>query len=248
MPQPSNRVRRGESSDRPAGSRFTPVLFVSVLAMAGTLLVLAAPRVIAALYAVPAVEVIGALNRQGGRAPEVVDLVAAQQGLVLARGWQNDATLAVELARIDLILALRQLRGGLDAKPLLDQSIEMASAGLHAAPAQARGWLVLSEATLARDGLDAPLLAAALSESLRASPYDLWLAPNRVGLAMLIWDRLDSSTRQAVASQMRILIDYHGMISVVRLAKQAGNPNPAREALSTDPALRQHFEALYLQL
>jgi hypothetical protein len=248
VPSPSNRARRVESVDRPTRSRLTPLLLVTVLATAGALLVLAVPRTIAALYAAPSVEVIGALNRPGGRAPDIVQLVDAQQGLALARIWQNDATLAVELARIDLILALRQLRSGLDAKPLLDQSIEMAKAGLHAAPAQARGWLVLSEAILARDGLDAAPLAAYLVESLRASRYDLGLAPNRAWLAMLIWDRLDTSARQAAAVQMRMLIDYRGMISVVRLAKQAGSPNPAREALSADPALRQNFEALYLQL
>jgi hypothetical protein len=166
----------------------------------------------------------------------------------MAQLWQQDADLAVELARIDLIFAIRQLRSGLDPRPLLDETIVTVRESLQRAPAQARGWMILAEATMARDGVDAPGLPDYLAESLRASRYDFWLAPNRAWLAMLLWNRLDAATRDAAALQMRLMVKYSNLESLARLAKQVGDPQPAREALSGDPALRLRFEAIYLQL
>ncbi len=212
------------------------------------LAVLSVPRIFAALYAWPAGDVIIGLDKINSPPPDVPDLAAARQNLQLAQIWQKDATLAVELARIDLVLATRQLRSGLDAKPLLDETIETVRDALHRFPAQARGWLILSEATLARDGATAPKLAEYLAESLRASPHDIWLASDRVWLSILLWDRLDQATRASAAMQMRSVIQFHGIDRLARLAKLIGDPEPVRQALSDDQALRQRFEAIYLQL
>jgi hypothetical protein len=230
-------------------SAFTPVFVIAALAMSALLVVLAVPRVVAALYAAPAVGVTGALNRPGvAQAPELQDLLAARNGLQLARLWQHDATQAVELARIDLLLALRQRTAGGDAVPLLDEAMQSAREGLHRAPAQSRGWLILAEAGLARDGLAAPNLTQYLAASLLASPYDVGLAPNRAWLALLLWDRMDETSRRLALVQMRLVADHWNLDMLVRLAKQAGNPQPAREALAGDAALRRRFDAAYLSL
>jgi hypothetical protein len=203
---------------------------------------------VAAIHAVPAHNVIDALNQTGRVAPpDVPDLLAARQGLLAAQIWQDDPVLAVELARIDLILAAREIRNGQDGKQLLDETIELAQDGLRLAPAQARGWLILAEATFARDGLAAPKLVDYLTASLRASPYDVWLAPNRAWLAMLLWDRLDETTRDVAALQIRLVVQNWNLETLIRIVKQTGNPNPARAALAGDPALLQRFEASYFQ-
>ncbi len=87
-----------------------------------------------------------------------------------------------------------------------------------------------------------------LAESLRASPYDIWMAPNRAWLAMLLWNGLDAPTRDAAGLQMRLLVQQSGIAALARMARQVGDAAPAREALMSDPALRRLFEATYLQL
>jgi hypothetical protein len=229
-------------------SRATPLLAALAIGLGVALVVLSAPRIVAELYAVPAVAVIDALDNNRLARPTPADLVAAQQGLGMAWVWQQDATLAVERARIDLILVIRQMQNGQNARPLLDQTIAAARQGLHGAPAQARGWLILAEATAARDGIDAPHVTDYLAESLRASPYDVWMAPNRVWLALQLWDRLDAPTRALAATQIQLAIRNFGVERMVQMARQLGAPEPVRQALMGDPELRRRFEALYLQL
>lgn len=224
------------------------LLTAAALALGVGLLVLAAPRIMAALYALPARPVIAALDKPSSPQPTPAELVQAQQALQLAQLWQRDALLGVELARIDLILAVRQIEAGLNARPLLDRTIATAQLALHRGPAQARGWLILAEASLARDGLAAPGLVAFLGESLRASPYDVWLAPNRTWLALQLWDRLDEPSRAIAAEQMRMMVQLFGLDYLVRMARQLGAPDPARQALARTPRLREQFEARYLQL
>jgi len=242
-------ARFTESGERPKRSYATFLFAVGALLMAAALVVLAVPRVIAGIYAVPAREVIGALN-QGGRVsvPIASDLVIARQALHMAQAWQNDAVLAIELARIDLLLAARDINSGQDGRQLLDEVIEVAQDGLRRAPAQARGWMILAEATLARDGVAAPKLVDYLTASLNASPYDVWLAPNRAWLAMMLWDRLDARARELGGLQMLLVVKNWNLEILLRIAKQVGDPNPAREGLSVDPALRQQFEAAYFRL
>jgi hypothetical protein len=223
-------------------------LRLAALVLGLGLVVLAVPRIMAALYALPAGPVLAALDKPAAAQPTPAQLVQAQRALQWAQRWQADARLGVALARIELILAVRQRTAGLDAGPLLDRTIGTARQALHRAPAQARGWLILAEAGLARDGLASPRLADYLAESLRASPYDAWLAPNRTWLALQLWDRLDAPSRALAAEQMRLVVERFGLDYLVAMARQLGAPGPARQALAASPALRARFEARYLQL
>lgn len=233
--------------DKTPRSRSGWLLALAAVLGAAALAVLSVPRIAAALQAIPAVETLGKLNRVGTLPPDVAELATARQSLALAQHWQNDAALATELARIDLILATRQVQSGQDAKPLLESTIAMARHALHGNPAQARAWQILSEAIFLRDGLADPKLVDYFSQSLEASPYDFSLALNQVWMATLLWDRLEPRTRALAAAQMRVVVQRFKLETLVGIAKQLGNPNPAREALSGDRELRERFEALYLQ-
>ncbi len=116
---------------------------------------------------------------------------------------------------------------------------------LTAAPAQARGWLLLAEATLARTS-DPGAIVPFLLQSIAASPHDVWLAPNRAELGVRAWPWLDAKARAAVAEQIR-LTSMRWPDSTVEIARRAGDPGPVREALASQPAVLRQFDVRYLQ-
>jgi hypothetical protein len=233
------RIAREEAS----GNR--GVLLPLLAAMLGlALVVVAFPRLIAALYAAPVGEVMGKLD---GNDPSLAvgELLAAREALQLSLAWDGDGLTAIKLARIDLTLAAREFRAGGNPQPMIDETIDASRLGLTLAPAQARGWLLLAEATLAKTA-DPGAIVGPLVESMRASPYDIWMAPNRAELGLRAWPWLDAAAREMVAGQIR-LTTIRWLDRTVTMARRAGNPTPVREALAGDPEKLRRFDVLYLQ-
>ena len=224
--------------------RRRPALPLLALALGLALAALAFPRLMAALHAVPAGPVLQNLDRPDAR-PSAGELLAAREALRLAQVWESDGARSVQRARLALTLAAREYQAGGNPSRLVEETIAAARAGLQRAPAQARGWLLLSEATLAASG-DPGAAAAYLVESLRASRHDVWLAPNRAELGVRAWPWLDAEERAMVGAQIAI-VGARSVERLVAMARRAGDPTPVRAALAGDPDRLRHFDVLYLR-
>ncbi len=240
----SRRRRTTGRERRAAASRAGFLLPVLAVGLGLCLVVLAAPRLMAALYAMPAGATLAKLDRND---PSLTpgELLAARQDLRFSLAWEQSGTGATGLARVALSLAAREFRAGGDALPFVDEAFDAARRGLALGPAQARGWLLLSEATLAKTS-DPGAMAGFLVEAMRASPHDLWLAPNRAELGLRAWPWLDPAARQAVAEQIR-LTATRWPDRLVQIAWRTGEPGPIREALAQDAQMLRRFEVRYLQ-
>ncbi len=202
------------------------------------------PRLVSALYAAPANMIIAKLDKNDpGLTPG--ELLAARQALHYSLAWEMDGGTGIKLARVTLSLAARQFRTGSDPTQLIDETIEASRGGLRLAPAQARGWLLLAEATLAKTS-DPGMIAPFLIESVRASPHDIWLAPNRAELGLRSWAWLEPQAREMISDQIR-LTAWRWPERTVAIARRAGDPGPVREALAGDIEKLRRFDALYLQ-
>ncbi|MGE0151806.1 MAG: hypothetical protein AB7R90_04260 [Reyranellaceae bacterium] len=224
---------------------FAPILAPALALVLGLALVVAGfPRFMAALYAVSANDATRQLDASDpGLGP--AELLAARQGLRYALAWEGDGATAVRLARVTLALAAREYRAGGNPLPLVEETIEAARRGLAAAPAQARGWLLLAEAMLARTG-DPGAVVPFLLEAIRASPHDIWMAPHRAELGLRAWPWLEPQARALVSEQIR-LSALRRVDGVVAMARRAGDPGPVREALAADAERLRQFDVLYLQ-
>jgi len=228
----------------PAATSRSIVLPLAALALGCALVVVAFPRLLSALYAAPANVTIAKLDKND---PSLMpsELLTARQALRYSLAWEADGGTAIKLARITVSLAARQFRAGSDPTQLIDETIEAARTGLTLAPAQSRGWLLLAEATLAKTS-DPGSVTSYLIESARASPHDIWLAPNRTELGLRSWAWLDPQAREVVSDQIR-LTAWRWPDRTVAIARRAGDPGPVREALAGDVEKLRRFDALYLQ-
>jgi len=238
------RAARSRAGVPPGGARRSVLLPCLAAALGLALVAVAFPRLMAALHAIPANAVLRQLDASDP-ALGPTQLLAARQGLRLAAAWEGDGATLVRLARVDLSLAAREYRAGGNPLPLVDETIEAARRGLASAPAQARGWLLLAEATLAKTG-DPGVTAPFMLEAIRASPHDVWLAPNRAELGVRAWPWLEPETREMVAGQIRLTAASR-IERAVAIARRAGDPGPVREALSGDAEKLRQFDVLYLQ-
>lgn len=238
------RAARSRAAFQPHDARRGVVLPCLALVLGLALIAVAFPRLMAALHAIPANPVLRQLDASDPTlAPS--QLLAARHSLRLAAAWEDDGATYVRLARVDLSLAAREHRAGGNPLPLVDETIVAARRGLASAPAQARGWLLLAEATLAKTG-DPGTVAPLLLEAIRASPHDVWMAPNRAELGLRAWPWLEPAAREMVAEQIR-LTAWPRVDRAVAMARRTGDPGPVREALSGDPEKLRQFDVLYLQ-
>jgi hypothetical protein len=228
----------------PQTARSSVVLPCLALALGMALVVVSFPRLMATLYALPANEALRKLDAPNAN-PTPAELLAAREGLRYALAWEHDGGMSIRLARVTLALAAREYRAGGNPLPLVEETIDAARRGLAASPAQARGWLLLAEAMLARTG-DPGTVVPFLLEAIKASPHDIWMAPNRAELGLRAWPWLEPQQREMVAEQIR-LSTVNRFETVVVMARRAGDPGPVREALANDPAKLRQFDIIYMQ-
>jgi hypothetical protein len=85
---------------------------------------------------------------------------------------------------------------------------------LEHSPANARGWMILSDVTASADRGRS---AAALGQSILLSPYDFWLAEPRAERAALLWPSLDKDTRALAMRQTLLLWEAPDLRQKMRL-------------------------------
>lgn len=111
---------------------------------------------------------------------------SAVQALAGADARDGDA----HIARGEALMAL----GSTPARDLI--------VGLRHAPASARGWTLLAEATMKADRGQA---ARYLGQALLLAPYDYWLALPLAQDAAKLWPELDGAARGRAVAQARML-------------------------------------------
>ncbi len=81
-------------------------------------------------------------------------------------------------------------------------------------PADARGWMILSDAYAT---VDPKRAASALGQSLLLAPYDYFLAEPRAARAASLWAHMDSDTRDMAARQTLLLWESPDLQPTVRI-------------------------------
>jgi hypothetical protein len=101
------------------------------------------------------------------------------------------------------------------------------------APAEPRGWLLLSEALLP---VDRKRAASALEQALVLAPYDYWIAGRRARDAVVLWGNLDFEAREMALRQVQFLWDEPSLRSgLVELLSTASGVAIVRRAFSQRP-------------
>jgi hypothetical protein len=165
------------------------------LVLGVVLLVLAGPRLVAAVLGTPADRV--AFYLEDGQ--RVTDEVLA--GLVVARraaaGWHQTAQDYRDIAAAELMLAHRgaQAPAYEDAERALGRSLAMA-------PLVPHGWARLAHVA-ALQGRDGASVIAALRASIRTGPYEPTLATWRVATMLRLWDVATVEDRTLFLTQSR---------------------------------------------
>ncbi|MGE3905941.1 MAG: hypothetical protein AB7F36_08310 [Reyranellaceae bacterium] len=239
-----SRSRHGAARQAASSAPRSLVLPVMGLALGLALAVLGFPRLMAALHAMPAGATLQKLDR-ADRTLTPGELLGAREALRLSLLWEKNAGTSIDLARVSLALAAREFQAGGDPQALIDETITAARDGLAIAPARARSWLLLAEATLARSG-DPGAMTGYLMESLRASPHDVWLAPHRAELGLQAWPWLEPPARAAIDEQIRLTAS-RSIERLVDIALRIGDPTQVREALAQDRDMLRRFDVLYLR-
>jgi hypothetical protein len=111
---------------------------------------------------------------------------SAVQALARADARDGDA----HVARGEALMALGE-------SPTADLT-----AGLRHAPASARGWTLLAEASMKTDRRQA---ARYLGQALLLAPYDYWLALPLAQDAAKLWPQMDGVARERAVAQARML-------------------------------------------
>lgn len=165
------------------------------LALGVVLLVLAGPRLVAAVLGTPADRVAFYLE-EGQRVTD-----EALAGLVVARraaaGWHETAQDYRDIAAAELMLTRRgaQASSYQDAERALVRSLAMA-------PLDPHGWARLAHVA-ALQGRDGTSVIAALRASIRTGPYEPTLAAWRVAMMLRLWDVATVEDRTLFLTQIR---------------------------------------------
>jgi len=149
--------------------------------------------------------VFGVAHFQNGLALDAaipVPVYMVQGAKLSARAYKNaNAALADASPRNGLAMIIRG-ETAMHAGHSQREAVALLRQGLIQAPASARGWTLLAEELRT---IDAHKAGAALGQALVLAPHDYYLAAARVYDAGLLWDFLDTETRQLAISQTRLL-------------------------------------------
>ncbi|HJQ55370.1 MAG TPA: hypothetical protein VJ890_00600 [Vineibacter sp.] len=236
------------ASDRSAVSssvRPARLLVTLIAALGGVALVmLAVPRLFAAIELLDARSVAERAQVDDPKLSNL-QLDEAARALQHALAWQEDADLAALLSTVRLRQASRAETADRGAERLT-QSSEAAKRAIRQSPAHPTAWTLLAMSLEASDSRQ-PQFIAALQRAIAVAPFDPRFLVPRVEMACRFWHRIDSPTRKLVAAEVRILAG-RDLRALATLAKRSYGLEPVRAALADEPALLDHFDALYVTL
>jgi hypothetical protein len=183
---------------------------------AAGILWLAVPRLFATVISAPHGSLIEELDKPGASTNSARERAAIAYSRALE--WHQDARESAGLGALYLAAAQGALAKG-DRKLAdenLDASIAYHKAALSQSPLQPYVWTRLVQAEIGRDA-DFALAAGHLRMAVATAPWEPPLVVARLGLAFVLWDQFDASTRDRLAEQIR----YAARFFPTALARQA---------------------------
>jgi hypothetical protein len=218
------------------------LLFVGCLSAA--LLLLAVPRLMAALAMLPGNN--GLEQLRTGRQITLDGIERLLDSRHAALGWVDDAGAHRDIGIVLLTLANSDgIPRGISDDELAERARNELLRGLALAPVQAEGWDLLVTAELGLGNVQEA--AQALRLSYRSDPHAGDLARVRTPKAMLLWNELDAPLRTQVQREIRSLFRRNPR-TAVDAAVHGQGLGILREALQDDQAALQRLEKIVKSL
>ena len=221
-------------------------LIVALAATLGGVLLLAlgVPRLFSAIELLDARSIAEHAERDASRLT-AQQIESAATALQHALEWQNDADLEALLAAMRLLQAARA-DAPERAADRLAQASEAAKRAIRLSPAHPTAWTLL---TLALQDLNPrdPLFLSALQRAIAVAPYDPRYLAQRVEMACRYWHLIDDPTRQLAMAEIHVLAG-RDLRELAALAKRSYGLQAVREAIASDSALLERFDAIYIAL
>lgn len=216
--------------------------------MLGTgLLALAVPRTLAALGAIEAEVALYEANWE--RTPTPDDLTSGIAGLKRAVEWAPSAKKLIDLAFLELVLALSLPVDSSQRNEALEDAEAHSIAGLALNPANGMGWLRLA---LVREQRGSPARAVVdcvvLSLDMAPNRRTTWLARSR--LLMVYWPAMTIEERLLASRQFRTIwsVDPVARQALVQIAREVGWLSLLQLTLGTDPETQANFAKILASL
>lgn len=219
------------------------VLGLITIGLGILLLYVAVPRTAAQLLLLPGNAAYRHLTRGEGITLEGYDRILRSRDAAL--GWVELPEARIQLGETLYLMARRAAEFGVDEGAALREARRQLQLGLAQAPANARAWLWLADASQALD--DPEAAARAVRLSLLAAPRDVNVAPARAGLAFALWDRLADDARAIAAGDARRALWYGEGAGLVAQAEEAGRLELLRELVAGDPVSMERLAKLLQQ-
>lgn len=201
------------------------------LLLAGLIIAVGLPGILAAFRMLPATGTVNALEHG---AP--VDAAAIKQALPVL----ESAAATSPVPREELGLALLAEAEGDRAADRLGRAVRELTAYLAEVPGDSRAWVLLSEAEL-RLGARRPALEA-LKMSILTAPRMSGLLMTRCALGLILYAELDHEARGLVEEQFRFAAEDQTE-NLVRLVQSRRALLLARVLLAASPEAMAKFEA-----
>ncbi|HKU94593.1 MAG TPA: hypothetical protein VJR58_04925 [Vineibacter sp.] len=221
-------------------------LVVALMAILGgvLLLTLALPRLFSAIELLDARSIAERAEREDAKLT-AQQIESAATALQHALEWQSDADLEALLAATRLTQAARA-DGPARAADRLAQAVEAAKRAIRLSPAHPTAWTLLALALQDLNPRD-PLFLSALQRAIAVAPYDPRYLTQRVEMACRYWHLIDEPTRQRAMAEIRILAG-RDLRALAALAKRSYGLQTVRDAIASDSALLERFDAIYIAL
>lgn len=222
------------------------VAIVSCAGLGLLLVMLAAPRTIAAwsaLSAEPALEAIF-----NGRTPSDDDLSAGALGLERALSWSSSGSRLTNLALLRAVQAERLPVDSPHRHEMLKQAEDLLVRGLSANPSDGYAWLRLAVVRSVR-GAESGEIVAPLMQSVDTAPNarHLWLP--RIEMMLRYWPDFSVDELLMMRSQIRTIwtVPFY-RLPLMRAAEAKGQSLMVRWSLSGDPNNEAEYQRLEPEL
>jgi hypothetical protein len=197
------------------------------LLLAGLLLCLSVPRLIAELALLPGNPVLDTIKQ--GDPPSDKDLETLVASRERALAWTESGRIRADLAFAQQLLAQQEVGGGVRYRQLVAQATQSLRAGLAEAPADAYGWTMLAHAAIAADEPSSRIVPL-LQMAIRTAPVEPDLVFARLELCFILWPAVTATDPTLCDGQVPLAV-HQSSVRLARLAHATSREDTVRGLL-----------------
>ncbi len=214
-----------------------PIGTGAIILVAGALLALGIPRLVAAFVTLPASPILGkmqSLKAVDAKSLEIL-ITTQQRGLK----WHETSRRWTDLGLTQILLANKS---GTDKNrdALLRKADFSLRAGLALAPSNSFAWTRLAYIDMVMNG-SSPSMARELRMAVALAPYDRRLVFPRLRLSFLAWPQFEKADRPIILDQIRFAWRLNAY-RLTKIAADQGRVGLVRAALFRTPEKISRFE------